>query len=377
MNPLNWHYFRWALGHHLFQHPNSPYDEEEARRISTNHPRVSAAASSTSHSTPSVFTAPISAQELESEIKKLKPDGSPGPSGVTNRIIQARGDNFQSQLLILFNIIWESYTQPEDWQLSLMKPIYKGHKKEKTDPASYRGIYLSDTLAKNFEGILITRLTFFTELHNVLTFNQLGTKPSTQTHDAIYALLEIAQHNKLVLGKPTYVVFVEYSTVYPSVHRDKLSSILLDNNIVGNLWNHLRACFNTVTLRVLHPGIHEKETVKILRGLPEGSRLSPALFGILVADLVRELSMKFPNASISTSRHPPLAHTLGTQSQIWIGGLLYVDDLALISTCPRELQEMLHACQLWSIRNRMQINTEKTKMMAVFETPATLRSRGG
>ena len=87
--------------------------------------------------------------------------------------------------------------------------------------------------------------------------------------------------------------------------------------------------------------------------------------------------MKFPNASISTSRHPPLAHTSGSQSQIWIGGLLYVDDLALISTCPRELQEMLHACQLWSIRNRMQINTEKTKMMAFFETPATLRLRGG
>jgi len=32
-----------------------------------------------------------------------------------------------------------------------------------------------------------------------------------------------------------------------------------------------------------------------------------------------------------------------------IGGLLYVDDLALISICPCELQSMLHACQHWSI----------------------------
>jgi len=38
---------------------------------------------------------------------------------------------------------------------------------------------------------------------------------------------------------------------------------------------------------------------------------------------------------------------------------------------------MLHACQHWSIRNRMQINTEKTKIMAFFETPALLRARGG
>jgi len=44
-----------------------------------------------------------------------------------------------------------------------------------------------------------------------------------------------------------------------------------------------------------------------------------------------------------------------------------------MSTCPRELQAVLHAC----IRNRMQINTGKTKIMAFFETLALLRARGG
>jgi len=43
---------------------------------------------------------------------------------------------------------------------------------------------------------------------------------------------------------------------------------------------------------------------------------------------------------------------------IWIEDLLYVDDPALMSMCLRELQSMLHACQHWSIRNRMQISTE-------------------
>jgi len=36
-------------------------------------------------------------------------------------------------------------------------------------------------------------------------------------------------------------------------------------------------------------------TVDILRGLPEGSRLSTTLFGIFVADLVHELRAKFPH----------------------------------------------------------------------------------
>ena len=125
------------------------------------------------------------------------------------------------------------------------------------------------------------------------------------------------------------------------------------------MWHHLRARFDKNNLRVLHPGISTHHTVDILRGLPDGSRLSPTLFGIFVADLVHELRAKFPLAVIHLGHPPPNLHTLrpGSTTHIWIGGLLYVDDLALLSICPRELRSMLHACQHWSIRNRMQINT--------------------
>ena len=120
------------------------------------------------------------------------------------------------------------------------------------------------------------------------------------------------------------------------------------------MWHHLRARIDNIRLRVLHPNIQEHQTVDILRGRPEGSRcLSPTLFGIFVADLIHELQSKFPHAVINLA--PGLQHN-GT-TQIWIGRLLYVDDLALMSTCPRELQAMLHVCQEWSIRNRMQITT--------------------
>ena len=47
----------------------------------------------------------------------------------------------------------------------------------------------------------------------------------------------------------------------------------------GGMWHHLRARSDKIKLRVLHPGISAHHTVDILRGLPEGSRLSPTLFG--------------------------------------------------------------------------------------------------
>ena len=127
--------------------------------------------------------------------------------------------------------------------------------------------------------------------------------------------------------------------------------------------------------RVLHPNIQEHQTVDILRGLPEGSCLSPTLFGIFVADsgLIHELQTKFPHAVINLA---PGLQDNGT-TQIWIGGLPYVDDLALMSTFPCELQAMLHVCQEWSVRNRMQINTQKTKVIAFFETASLQKARGG
>jgi len=90
------------------------------------------------------------------------------------------------------------------------------------------------------------------------------------------------------------VAFVDYSTAYPSVHRDGLSSTLLKKDIRGYMWYHLRARFDKIKLLVLHPGFSARHTVDILRGLPEESRLSMNLFGIFVADLVHELRAKFP-----------------------------------------------------------------------------------
>jgi len=172
LNPLNCHCFRFALGHHLFQHPLSPYDEKSAQGVAKLLPRVKEQASTATTTTHPLFMTPFTPRELKHEIKKLHPDKSPGPSGITNRILQSGDTDFQGLILIFFNGLWEFHTQPSDWQLSLLQPIYKGHNKDKTDPASYRGICFDDTLAKLFEGLLISRLTTHMELFNTLTYTR-------------------------------------------------------------------------------------------------------------------------------------------------------------------------------------------------------------
>jgi hypothetical protein len=73
--------------------------------------------------------------------------------------------------------------------------------------------------------------------------------------------------------------------------------------------------YHLVQVRVLHPLLGPDRFTPILRGLPEGIRLSPTLFSIL------------------------------------------------ISKSPRELQSMINTCQAWCEKSRVEINIDKTKIM--------------
>ena len=348
---------RFALGQPLHDHPTSPWDELEAKR--TAHSLQQAR----SHPDPNPnadFNKPPTLKEIKQLLKILPPDKSPGPDGISNRMLQNGGEHFACLLHTYMLIIWKMECYPNAWASALMQPIYKFGGKDRYNPASYRGIYLLNTLTKLFEGLMESRLTPFTEIHDTLTSAQLGSRPGRQTHDGIYAHIATIQQRWQSTGQPTYCAYIDFSTAYPSVHRERLALLLKKYGITGKLWTLLQENSRRVRVRVLHSLIAEDQEVEILRGLPEGSRLSPTLFGIFAAELIHELRREFPHL-----RYPEISDT---DDLNWIGAVLYVDDLVLMAGSPMQLQLMISHCQNWSERSRMQINTEKTKIMVFYET---------
>jgi len=59
-------------------------------------------ASTAATSTHPLFMTPFTPEELKHEIKKLLPDKSPGPFGITNRMLPAGDTDFQGLILIFF-----------------------------------------------------------------------------------------------------------------------------------------------------------------------------------------------------------------------------------------------------------------------------------
>jgi len=97
----------------------------------------------------------------------------------------------------------------------------------------------------------------------------------------------------------------------------------------GKIWHLLKENSQSVRVRVLHALVDQNDEVDILRGLPEGSRRSPNLFGNCVAERILELRAKFP-----LLQFPQIT---SIDDLNWIGAFLYVDDMVLIARSPAQL----------------------------------------
>ena len=88
--------------------------------------------------------------------------------------------------------------------------------------------------------------------------------------------------------------------------------------------------------------------IRRLNGLKQGCVLSTTLFNIYINDLSELLDQCQRGVLINNKR---------------ISHLFYADDLVLMAESEEDLQVLLDILSTWYISNRMNINTDKTKIM--------------
>jgi len=116
----SWHQHRYHLGHDLRIHPLSPCDESEADQVTQtlNSPHPS----DLHIPDPELNKTPTSCrEEVKEKIKRLPSDKAAGADGITNRIMQASGEQAIDMIYLYMLIIWEVETYPGAW--ALMQPV--------------------------------------------------------------------------------------------------------------------------------------------------------------------------------------------------------------------------------------------------------------
>ena len=144
------------------QNPN--YDENFRQMTESKFENLKAI---TSQQYEQITESEITDDELNSIISSLKSMKAPGWDGFQIEHVAYGGSALIRVIPKLLNSILLLEAVPNPWKKGLIIPIYKGHRKHRSDINSYRPVTLLNTFYKMYERILQNRIHNFLRLNDI------------------------------------------------------------------------------------------------------------------------------------------------------------------------------------------------------------------
>ena len=183
---------------------------------------------------------PITDEEFEAAINKLKANKSPGIDNILNEVIRIGKEAITGHLVNLFNQILPTGKYPALWSFRLIVPI---HKKD-----DYRGITLLSELGKLLTSILNNRLYDYMVNKGILKAQLGGLRKMHGTVDSIFTLKMLIY--KYMKSKPQqhqnslYSCFIDFRKAFDCIPRQKLVNKLRKPGIQGRFLDVLISTFH-------------------------------------------------------------------------------------------------------------------------------------
>lgn len=307
-----------------------------------------------------ILNSEISAEEVISAVKQMQINKSTFGPIIPAQIVYGLY-YLLPYFLRVFNKLFVTGQFPEAWTKSVLIPIHKKGNPNNTD--NYRGIVLINIVSKVYISILNKRLTFYTDVFNSISESQAGFRKGYCTTDNAFVLYSVVNKYLRKKGGKLYVAFVDFRKAFDYVNRSKMFSVLHHNGISGHLLNSISALYKSVQLCIRSPNSGNcTDFFNSKLGLRQGCNLSPLLFSIFIDELTVDIEN---SGSHGVQLNPSFIHVLL---------LMFADDVALIADTVVGLQKQLNTLHNFCIKNKLQVNTEKTKVL-VFKRGGRLARR--
>lgn len=296
----------------------------------------------------------ITVEEINQAINQLKIGRSWGADNFLNKFFIHGSCALLPYLYSLFNKILTLEYFPKTWSEGYIVPLHK--KGKLNDVNNFRGITLLSIVGKLFSRILNNRLTEWAEEYYVYIEAQAGFRESMGTVDNIFVLHGLISH-ALDKGEKLFCASVDFTKAFDYVVRDILWYKLIKLGVRGkildvvmSMYKHIKSCVK------LNSNINAGFNCDL--GVCQGECLSPFLFAMYLNDLEDEFYLK--------------GSTGVDIGMLKLFMLLYADDIIIFANTAQELQTNLDILAEYCNRNRLVVNTSKTKIIMIFRRAGIL-----
>lgn len=282
-------------------------------------------------------------------IARLPLRSSPGPDGISSKLLKLTSHVSSFLLSLIFQQSLDSGCVPDDWKSGHVIPIYKSG--DPSSPKNYRPISLTSVCCKLLEHIIYSHIMRHLNTNKVLFENQHGFRYKRSCQTQLFEL-STDLHDSLHKSVYTDAVFIDFSKAFDRVPHirliQKINCLKLDIKTTRWIQEFLSGRSQKVNINN-----NLSSSCVVRSGVPQGSVLGPLLFLIYINDIANNIT--------STIR-------LFADDCIIYRQITCTDDVAILQS---DLNTLAKWCHTW----KMEINTDKTKVMSFSSNPNTPLNR--
>jgi len=286
----------------------------------------------------------ITVEDIQHCINGLKRGKASGFDSLGNEHIMFCHPILVNILMHLFNAIILSGYVPDAFGVGVIVPLIKNSDVDSGNIDNYRGITLSPCISILFELCLLIHLKSYLKTSDL----QFGFKEDLGCIHALYTVRAALDYfNRF--GSTVTLCALDISKAFDKVDHYVLFSKLVDRKIPVCFLNVLISWYSKCNAIVRWGGSFSRSFV-VNAGVRQGSVLSPYLFAVYIDQLIRALE---------SSGHGCVVHG------VYLGCIVYADDIFLMSHSSCSMQSMLHICSNEIAKLRLTFNSKKSVTLRI------------
>jgi len=220
---------------------------------------------------------------------------------------------------------------------------------------NYRTIALVSHASKILLKIILERIRRKTE--EEIAEEQAGFRKGRGTRDQILNLRNIMQKSK-EHQQHLFMCFIDFQKAFDSINHETLWIAMIELGFPSHIVNLIANLYRKQKAKVRVAGVYSAN-FSVKKGVRQGCVISPYLFNIVAEMVMREALEGYERGVLIGGR--------------CITNLRYADDIILLASSEKELQELVDRVNRAGRRYGLKINENKTKVMATSGGLCTVR----